>query len=411
MFRPLECFIGLRYLGSGRRRGFVSFMSFASVAGIALGVAAVLVILSVMNGLELEFRTRLLTMTEHVKIRPESAGYPTALRTLLESDEQVVTATPFTEFEAMLAFGAELRPAIVRGIRSQDAGPDDAMTQIVGADTLRLLEPGSRRIVLGQFLALNLDVGVGDFVTILHAVVDGAQPRLTQTSFEVAGIFSAGVATHDSALALVSLEDASRLLGLGTEPEGVAVRLVDAQAAPAFQRRLAEQLGPGYRFSNWADENSSLLRAMAIEKTMMTIILMFIVAIAAFNIIASLMMVVSEKKPDIAIFRTFGLDVSRVVRIFVIQGAILGIGGVLLGTVLGLVLSMNVETIVPWLEQTFHFKIMPGDVFYVTEIPADIRSGDVVTVPLVALVITLLATIYPSRRAAFVRPAEALRDE
>jgi lipoprotein-releasing system permease protein len=381
------------------------------VAGIALGVAAVLVILSVMNGLELEFQTRLLTLTEHVKIWPDDVDSVPELAQRIAADPSVLSAVPFTEVEAMLAVGSVLRPALVRGLNPESATADHATSEIVGADALRLLEPGSRRVLLGRFLAVNLNVSVGDYVTILLADLNDGRPNLTRTNFEVAGIFYAGVTAHDTRLALVSLPDASALVGLGDKPQGIAVRLGDPQLAAQFQRDLAAEIGPGFRFSNWAQDNSSLLRAMAIEKAMMTIILMFIVAVAAFNIVASLMMVVNEKQRDIAILRTFGVGARRIVRVFAFQGAVLGLIGTLLGTVIGLVLAFNVETIVPWLEQTLNFKIMPGDVFYVTEIPSDIRLADVVFVPLAALVITLLATLYPSGRAALVSPADALRDE
>ncbi len=410
MFTPVECFIGLRYLGSGRRKGFVSFVSFASMAGIGLGVAAVLVILSVMNGLELEFRTRLLAMTEHVDVMAAGGGYPDDLRALIEADPAVISVMPFTEIEAMLAVGSNLRPTLVRGLDPDALDARDPLIEVIGTDSLQLLAPESRRILLGRFVALGLGVDVGDFVRVARARVEAGRPQLEQTAFEVAGIFSAGVAEYDSGLALISLADAGRMLGLGPAARSVGIRLDDPESAPGYQRRLAAALGDDYSFSNWADENSSLFNAMAIEKAMMTIILMFIVGVAAFNIVASLMMVVSEKQSDIAILRTFGIEASRVVRIFVFQGLMLGAIGVVIGTALGLVLALNVETIVPWLEQTFDFRIMPGDVFYVTEIPSDLRWPDAVIVPLLAFAMTLLATVYPSRRAARIQPADALRE-
>jgi lipoprotein-releasing system permease protein len=288
---------------------------------------------------------------------------------------------------------------------------NDEIAAIVGQDMLNLLQPGTNHVILGRFLALNLDVSIGDRVTALLAEFTDGRPSLRRAGFEVVGIFDAGVANHDANLALTSLADAGGLIGLGDRPQGVAVRLDDPMTAGEFQSALSAQLGNSYRYSNWADENRSLFRAMAIEKTMMTIILMFIVGVAAFNIVASLMMVVTEKERDIAILRTYGLEPARVVRIFFVQGALLGVAGTVLGTVAGIVLAANVETIVPWLERTLNFKIMPGDVFYVTEVPSEIQLLDVVLVPLFALLISVLATLFPSRRAAQVEPAEALRYE
>jgi lipoprotein-releasing system permease protein len=380
--------------------------------GIALGVAALIVILSVMNGLELEFRNRLLSMTEHVSVSSEAgvAGWEAARNEVLALDG-VLSVTPLVTVETMLSAGAELLPAVVRGIVPQQEVAVSDLEEIVGASVLRLLEPGARRLVLGRILALNLGVDVGDRVLVLDASFRNGRFAVDRTHFVVAGIFEAGVEQRDATVAFTHLADAGALLGLSGVPESLGVRLDDPMRAEPFKAEVEAALGPGFEYSSWVDENASLFRAMRIEKTMMTIILLFIAGVAAFNIVASLTMVVNEKERDIAILRTYGLEPRRVVRVFFVQGATIGVLGTLLGVALGLALAANVEIIVPWLETTFSFKIMPGDVFYITEIPSDIRLGDVVLIPSLALAMALVATIYPSRRAARVAPAQSLRYE
>jgi lipoprotein-releasing system permease protein len=412
MIRPLECFIGLRYLGAGRGRGFVSFKSAVSFLGIGLGVAVLIVILSGMNGLEAESRARLLSLSEHITVTAGSADADLgAVRGTLASADEVVSVTPFVRLEAMLSSGAQLRPAIVRGIDPAAEGLDSDLARVVGPEQLASLAPGSNRILLGRFVALDLMVERGDRVTLWLADVEGGLPRPRRASFVVAGVFGVGSEVHDDNLALVDLADAGRLIGLDGKPQALAVRIEDPMQVARVGRELAGRLGAGFGLSNWAEENRALFRQMAIEKTMMTIVLMFIAGIAAFNIVASLMMVVNEKEKDIAILRTLGLEPYRVRRVFLIQGAVIGVGGTLAGALGGILLAANLETILPWLEQTFGFQIMPGDVYYVSEVPSEIRLQDILLVPGMALVISMLATIYPSRRAARVQPAEVLRYE
>jgi lipoprotein-releasing system permease protein len=413
MFRPLECFIGLRYLHSGRRRGVVSFMTAASFSGIALGVASLIVILSVLNGFETENRTRLLSMTEHVGVAAPVGGLADweAAAARIAAYESVAAVAPFVELEGMLALGAQLRPALVRGVLPAAEVAATRIGEFVDAEVLAQLDSAPRRIILGRFLALNLGVEPGQAVSLWLPRIEDGRPVVQPVAFTVAGVFEAGSPDHDTKLALVSLADASALAGLGGRPEGLGIRLVDPLAAPAVSAALAEDFGPAYAYSSWTERYGSLFRAMRIEKTMMTIILLFIAGVAAFNIVTSLMMVVNEKVQDIAILRTYGLEPGRVMRMFFVQGAVIGLAGTLVGVALGLVLAFNVHTIVPWLESTFGFRIMPGDVFYVTEIPSEVRLADVVVIPLLAFAISLIATIFPSRRAARVPPAAALRYE
>jgi lipoprotein-releasing system permease protein len=387
-------------------------MSAASFLGIGIGVAALIVILSAMNGLESESRTRLLSLSEHITIRAGSEDADLELASnAMAGVAEVDSVKPFVRLEAMLASGADLRPVIVRGIDPEVEAQDSEFAAIVGPDRLAALEPGSNRIILGRFVAAGLRVQPGDRITLWRAEVDGGRPRPYRTGFTVAGVFDAGVEAHDSNLALVHLADAGSLIGLNGEPDALAIRIDDPMRVASVEQSLRDTLGSGYAWSNWAEENRSLFQAMAIEKTMMTIVLMFIAGIAAFNIVASLTMVVNDKEKDIAILRTLGLEPGKLARVFLIQGALIGVGGTLAGVGVGLALALNLETVLPWLEQTLGFQIMPGDVYYVTQVPSEIRLSDVLLIPGFAVGISLLATLYPSRRAARVEPAEALRYE
>ena len=412
MFRPLECFIGLRYVQARARRGFVSFISLASLLGIGLGVAALIVILSVMNGFEAELRTRLLSMTAHASLSQPGTGLEDWANVRAQVLEQpgVVGASPFVALEGMLGSGSNLSPAIVRGVLPSEEATVSQLERFFSLGSLADLEPNARRIVLGRILALNLGVGVGDRINLLVPQVENGRltPRLA--SFLVSGLFEAGIQDHDASLALVHLTDASQLKGLQGRAEGLAVRMDDPLQVGQLQAGI-EETQPTFEYSDWTLENSNYFRAIRIEKTMMTFLLLLIVAVAAFNIVASLMMVVTDKQKDIAILRTYGLEPARVARVFMVQGSLLGFVGTLIGVVLGIVLAFNVETIVPWLELTFNFQIMPGDVYYVTEIPSEVHLVDVIVIPVLAFFVAVLATIYPSRRAAAVAPAEALRYE
>lgn len=411
MFQPLECFIGLRYLRSRRRRGVVSFMSTASLVSIALGVAALIVILSVMNGFETELRTRLLSMDAHLTVADPRRGLDTdwlALMAGLDAEAGVAGVAPYVLLEGMLA-GANLRPTAIRGIDPAIESEVSDLDRFMQVGSLDVLESGTRRIVLGRLLALNLGVDIGQRINVLVPSFAGGRLRPQLEPFVVAGVFEAGIVDNDANLALVHIDDASSLKGLDGRPEGLALRLEDPMLAPALQQRIAASLAPGYTVTSWTERHRSIFRAIQIEKVMMTVILMFIVAVAAFNIVASLMMVVTDKERDIAILRTCGIEPERVARIFFVQGSILGLAGAVIGTVLGLALAANVGVIVPWLESTLNFQIMPGDLYYVTAIPSEIHAGQVAVVPLLALAFAVLATIYPSRRAARVAPAQALR--
>lgn len=413
MFQPLECFIGFRYLRPRRRRGLASFMTVASLVGIALGVAALIVILSVMNGFELELRTRLLSLSAQATIGRPGHGLDAwrQLRAKIVDTPGVDGVAPYVSLEGMLEAGSQLSPAQVRGVIPDEETKVSDIGRLLSPSVLQRLAPNAGQIVLGQILALNLGVEVGDRVNLLVPDIKNGRPSPRFAAFTVAGIFEAGIADHDANLAMIDMRDASELKGLGGRAQGLAVRLTDPMQAPAFQQAASARLGPSYHYSNWTRDYSKLFQAIRIEKTMMTVILMFIVGVAAFNIIASLMMLVTDKEKDIAILRTCGLEPSRVARIFFVQGAVIGVAGTVVGTALGLACAFNVGTIVPWLESTFHFQIMPADVYYVTRIPSVVEWHDVALIPSLALLVAVLATVYPSRRAARIAPAEALRYE
>lgn len=412
MFQPLNAFVALRYLKSRRESQYVSFISAASMIGIALGVAALIVILSVMNGFETELRQRLLSMSAHVSV--QSAAPPLAdwerAAGLLRGQPEVLAVAPYVQIEGMLALGTNLQGALVRGV---DPSLESAVSRIgtfMQEGALEDLAPLQRGVILGRVLAIRLGAGVGDRVRLLVPRAENGRlsPRLA--GFTVVGVFEAGIADHDGSTALVHIADAQALLGWNGVT-GVRGVLQDPMAVPATAALLRGQLPDDLKYSDWTIENRTYFSAIRIEKTMMSLILMLIVAVAAFNIVATLVMVVTDKEQDIAILRTLGLPPRSVGRIFLLQGAVIGLIGTFAGVGLGLLLAANVGTIVPWLETTLGFKIMPGDVYYVTEIPAEIHFTDVVIIPVAAFALTLVATLYPSKRAAAVEPARALRYE
>ncbi len=385
-------------------------MSVASLVGIALGVAALIIILSVMNGLETETRTRLLSVSAHATIASR-AGLEDwrTWQARLAGVPGVAGVAPFVTIEGMLAAGANLRPALVRGISPEEEKEVSDIERYLVTGSVAELVPGAHKIILGRVLALHLGLSPGDSVTLLVPRITAGRMTPRLAAFTVAGVFEAGIQDNDANIAFVNLEDASELKGLHGAAEGVAVRLDDPLAIEQFRASQAHALDAGMRYSDWAEDHRNLFNAIHIEKMMMRIILMFIVAVAAFNIVASLMMVVIDKQKDIAILRTYGLEPKRVARIFLVQGAMIGFFGTAAGIALGLACAYNLGVIVPWLESTFHFKIMPGDVYYVTEIPSEVHWFDVVSIPLVAFFVAVLATLYPARRAAGVAPANALR--
>ncbi len=414
MSLPLPLFIGLRYVRARSSQFFVSFISWVSMLGICVGVMALITILSVMNGFENELRARLLSLASHATLtgnREALARWP-ELTAQAKQQPGVAGVAPYVELQALIAHEPELQGALVRGVdpASERSVSDIARAMVQGQ--LADLKPGSARIVLGRVLAYQLSVGVGDAVTVMIPVGGAAgtdlNPRIQR--FTVSGIFEVGLQDHDSLLTLVHLEDAQALRG-STGISGLRLRFNDVFAAPKLSQTTAAALGGGLRVRDWTQENASYFRAIRIEKTMMMLILLLIVAVAAFNIVAALVMVVTDKRTDIAILRTIGLRPGAIVGVFMTQGVVIGWLGTALGIAAGIAIALNVGTLAPLLEQAFGFQIMDADVYYITRIPSDLHAADVMLIGTVAFLLTVLATVYPAVRAAHTQPAEALRYE
>jgi lipoprotein-releasing system permease protein len=411
MLTPLPLGLGLRYVRAQNHQFFVSFISWVSLAGICLGVAALITILSIMNGFEGELRTRLLALAAHATLPgPAEAGPLRALAARARREGRVERAQPFVEVQGLLSNGPTLAGAVLRGIDSADHEIGSPLRTAMVDGSLDALTAGSSHVALGRALAFQLQVGLGDRVTVLllRTGPDGELlPRIG--SFEVAGLFEIGLADHDSGMAFASLEDVSALAGPAASA-GIRVFYDDAFAAPLRTPYLATRLGTGPG-SDWTVEHAAYFRAIRLEKTMMTVILLLIVSVAAFNIIASLVMVVAEKRNDIAILRTMGMSRGDVVKTFIVQGTVIGWIGTLAGIGLGVLLAFKAGDIAPVLERLFGFEIFDPTVYYISRIPSEVRASDVILVSVTALALTLLATIYPARRAAATEPAEALRYE
>lgn len=414
MISAVELFVGLRYLRAKRRTKFVSFITLISLLGIALGVAALIVILSVMNGFEGELRTRLLSMTAHGYVTGSDGRVDDwkSLHAEIVAAPGVRAAAPVIEMEGMIRSGRLLRAVMVNGVLPDYEREISGDTANYVEGSLDVLEPDAGSIVLGRLLAFDLGVSIGDGLVLLmpRPVGDGTMEPVLER-FTVRAVFEAGVQEHDSSLALVHASDAARLMNYGDTVTSVRFRAEDVMNAPAISRSLQERLGSSYRSSDWTIENASYFRAIRLEKMMMSLILSLIIGVAAFNIVASLVMVVTDKTGDIAILRTLGMGPNDVIRVFFIQGAAIGWFGVFLGVLSGIVLALNVPELVPALERLFGFQVMPGDVYYVTRIPSLLESEDVAIIATAAFVLTSLATLYPARRAARINPAIALRYE
>jgi lipoprotein-releasing system permease protein len=413
---PYEFAVGLRYTrarrGSGRN-SFISFIALTSMAGIALGVAALIVVLSVMNGFQEELRNRILAVASHIEIRglPVLADDAEVARTALRNP-RVKAAAPYVLGQAMLSAGDVNRGALVRGVDpAQEAGVAD-IGKSMRAGSLDALKRGEFGIVLGAELARALGVRLGDPVVVIvpqgTLTPAGTLPRLK--SFKLVGIFEVGMFEFDSGLALINLDDA-KLLYRMDGVSGVRLKLDDLFAAPEVARQLAGTLKVDADIRDWTRSHANFFRAVQIEKRVMFIILTLIIAVAAFNIVSAQVMTVTDKLADIAILRTIGASPGSIMTIFIVQGALIGMIGTLIGVLGGIVLALNVGVVVPAIERVLNVQFLDKSVYYISELPSDLQRGDVVTIALIAMALALLATIYPAWRAARVNPAEALRYE
>jgi lipoprotein-releasing system permease protein len=415
---PFELAVGLRYTLSGRRagrrNGFISFISALSVAGIALGVAALIVVLSVMNGFQKEVRDRMLSVLSHIEVIATDKpmlDWPAVLEQT-RRDPRIVAGAPYVSGQAMLTRDDSVRGVLVRGIDpALEPKVSELGTQVVQG-RLDSLVPGEFGIAIGRVLARQVDVALGDRIALIApqgtVTPAGVVPRVRQ--FTVVAIFESGHFEYDATLVLTALEDAAKLFRV-EGVSGLRLRTTDMQAAPRIAGELMRTLDPSLYARDWSRENRNWFAAVQIEKRMMFIILTLIVAVAAFNLVSMLVMTVTDKRSDIAILRTLGAAPRSVMAVFVVQGALVGLLGTLIGVTLGTLLALNVGPVVASIEQLFGFQVLPSGVYFISYLPSDLHWSDVITIGLTSSVLAFAATIYPSLRAASVRPAEALRYE
>jgi lipoprotein-releasing system permease protein len=417
MALPYELVLGWRYTRAGRatrRNGFISFISGVSMLGISLGVAALIIVLSVMNGFQKEVRDRMLSVVSHIEVYGPGGGVlPDVTRTLAEvrHNPEVIGAAPFVATQSLLARGEDMRGSIVRGI---DPKLEPQVTDLAAAapGVLEKLVPGQFGIVLGAELARNMGVRAGDALTMIapggQVTPAGVVPRLKQMT--VVGTFDSGHFEYDSGLVLLNIEDAERLFRL-EGPTGVRLKLRDLNIAREVAAQLTTQLSGDFLIRDWTRQNRTWFAAVQLEKRMMFIILTLIVAVAAFNLVSTLVMTVTDKRADIAILRTLGASPASIMGIFVVQGAAVGVIGTLAGLLLGLGIAVNIDVIVPFMERMLNASFLPKDIYLISRMPSDPQSSDIVPIALISLVLAFLATLYPSWRASRVNPAEALRYE
>lgn len=415
MIRPLELLIGLRYTRAKKRTHFISFISMTSMLGIILGVWALITVMSIMNGFERELRNRILATASHITVTGAGgslADWPTVAERV-NAHPRVMASAPFVNVQGMLTNRGEVAGAMIRGIVPDEERNVSQLLDVVSAGDPDSLRAGEWRIILGFQLARQLGVGVGDTVTLVapkgRVTPAGLLPRLRR--FTVTALFRLDMYEYDSTIALVHIDDAARLLDTRGQVSGIRLKVDDVYDVARIRYDIEDRLGRDYSLFDWTIEHRNFFSALAVEKRVMFIILMLIIAVAAFNIVSTLVMLVTDKQPDIAILRTLGMSPGAVMRVFVIQGLVVGVAGIGIGIGAGVTLASNLTHVVAFVEDLFDTELMPSDVYYISGVPSVVNASDVALVAVVAFVMCLLATLYPAWRASRTDPATALRYE
>ncbi len=413
---PFELFVGMRYTRAKRRNHFISFISLTSMVGIGLGVAALIVVLSVMNGFQEELRSRILGVASHLQITGANSVLADWQRvsSKVQTAKHVTGTAPYIMAQGMLSNGQAVQGAIVRGVLPSEEGKVSDLAEHMRAGQLADLKADEFGIVLGAELAQSLGVVLGDKVVLMapqgQFTPTGVVPRIKQ--FTVVGLFQIGMYEYDAGLALINIDDAAKLYRMGDNVSGVRLKLDDLFLAPKISTDLAVVLSNETQalfLTDWTQEHANFFRAIQMEKRVMFIILALIVAVAAFNIVSTLVMAVTDKRADIAIMRTFGASPSSIMAIFIVQGALIGMIGTVVGAFFGVLIALNISTIVPFIEHLFHVQFLAKDIYYISELPSHLLWGDVITIVILSFFLSLIATLYPSWKASKMNPAEALR--
>ena len=413
---PFEFFVGMRYTRAKRRNHFISFISLTSMVGIGLGVAALIVVLSVMNGFQEELRSRILGVASHLQVTGANNVLSDwqSISTKVQAAKHVTGSAPYIVGQGMISNGQAVQGAIVRGILPGDEDKVSDFAEHMRGGSLTNLKAGEFGMVLGAELAQSLGVILGDKVVLMSPqgqfTPTGVLPRIKQ--FTVVGIFQIGMYEYDAGLALINIEDAAKLYRMGDNVSGLRLKLDDLFLAPKISHDLAAVLSDETQslfLTDWTQEHANFFRAIQMEKRVMFIILALIVAVAAFNIVSTLVMAVTDKRADIAIMRTFGASPSSIMLIFIVQGALIGVIGTVLGAFFGVLIALNISSIVPFIEHLFHVQFLAKDIYYISELPSHLLWGDVITIVILSFFLSLMATLYPSWKASKMNPAEALR--
>ena len=414
MIRPFELFIGFRYIRAKRRTRFISFITGTSILGIIIGVWALISVLSVMNGFERELKERILTVASHVRISGNQGWLDDwkDVMSQIDSNSNIEAQAPYILSHGMLKNKNLVSPAIIRGIEPELESTVSSIAESMISGTLDALEPGKFGIILGEDLASKIGgVNVGDKVILIstrgRSTPAGLLPRLKR--FTVVGIFNLNFYEYDNGLALTHLNDLAKLQRVGSSVSGLRLKTNEVFDTPLISKELRQTLGTSYSVMDWTSEYSNLFEALKIERRVMFIILLLIVAVAAFNIVSTLVMLVSDKNSDIAVLRTIGVTPKSIMAIFIVHGAVIGIIGTIIGTITGVITGFNLETLIPWAEQLFGTQFFPDDIYIITKFPAQLVWDDVIKIAVASLLLSFLATIYPAWRASKVQPADALR--